>query len=63
MNGTYYVIKDKDTGKSVSPSGVSKAPHLYLTEGKANGMLKKMWLSELYEVVPVELKELVKGGV
>lgn len=58
MDGIYYVIKRKSDGKHVSPSGVSKAPHLYETKGRAEGQRKRHFRADLYESVQLtELKE------
>jgi hypothetical protein len=62
MNGVYWVVKIKETGKTLNPPGVSTAPHLYLTKGKANGTFKRLYRPELYEVVPVQLTELIEGA-
>lgn len=62
MDGTYYVIKRKSDGKHIGPSGVSKAPHLYETEGKANGQRKRFFREDDYEVVPAQLTEIKKGA-
>lgn len=61
MDGIYYVIKNKTDGTTKSPKGVSKAPHLYSTKGKAEGALKRGWRIDHYEVVPVHLTELREG--
>lgn len=61
MDGIYYVIKRKSDGKHVGPRGVSQAPHLYETKGKANGRRKSFYRSDDYEVVPVQLTEM-KGA-
>lgn len=61
MDGIYYVIKRKSDGKHIGPRGVSQAPHLYETEGKANGRRKSFYSSDDYEVVPVQLTEM-KGA-
>lgn len=64
MDGIYYAIKHKATGVTVSPSGTSKAPHLYTTKGKAEARRKSIasgiWADQ-YEVVPVQLTEM-KGA-
>ena len=61
MNGTYYVIKRKSDDRHVGPSGVSSAPHLYNTKGKAEGRRKSFYHPDNYEVVPVQLTELKQG--
>lgn len=61
MDGTYYVIKRKSDGRVMCPAGVSKAPHLYETKGKAEGRRKTMFRTDDYEVVPVQLTELKQG--
>lgn len=62
MDGTYYVIKRKFDGKHVGPRGVSQAPHLYDTKGKAEARRKNKFRGgEGYEVVPVQLTELKEG--
>lgn len=61
MDGTYYVIKRKSDGKHIGPSGISKAPHLYTTKGKAEGRRKAFYRMDDYEVVPVQLTEM-KGA-
>lgn len=61
IDGTYYVIKRKRDGQHVGPAGVSKAPHLYDTKGKANGKRKGYFGPDNYEVVPVQLTELKEG--
>ena len=61
MDGIYYVIKRKSDGKHVGPRGVSKAPHLYGTEGIANGQRKRYYRPDDYEVVPAQLTEM-KGA-
>lgn len=60
MDGIYYVIKDKQTGKSVSPRGVSLAPHLYRSKGKAEGQRQSRYFyrPDNYEVVAVQLTEI-----
>lgn len=55
MNGTYFVVREIETGKPRGPSGVSKAPHLYRTKGIADGIRKQLWKPTLYEVVSVQL--------
>lgn len=61
MDGIYYVIKRKSDGRHIGPVGVSSAPHLYKTEGKANGQRKRAFRPDDYEVVPVQLTEM-KGA-
>jgi len=61
IEGTYYVIREKKTGRHVAARGVSSAPHLYTTFGKAEGMRKQKWQPDNYESVPVQLT-LVKEG-
>lgn len=62
MDGIYYVIKRKADGKHVGPRGVSKAPHLYETPGKANAQRNsRFFRPDDYEVVPVQLTEM-KGA-
>ena len=39
---TYWVIRYPD-GSLRRPNGVSTAPHLYRTEGIANGIAKNLW--------------------
>lgn len=58
MNGIYWAVKNKQTGMTVNPPGVSSAPHLYATKGKANGAHKRLYKQELYEVVPVQVTEI-----
>lgn len=65
MDGIYYVIKNKVTGEHAIQRGISHAPHLYSTEGKASGQLKsnhRYWNKDDYEVVKVILTE-VKDDV
>lgn len=62
MDGIYYVIREIATGAHCGPPGVSQAPHLYLTKGKAEGQRKRfgpLW-ADKYETVPVQLTE-IKG--
>lgn len=61
MDGTYYVVKNKATGLSAGPPGVSQAPHLYSTKGKVEGQRKRFWHADDYEVVPIYLTEFKKG--
>lgn len=62
MDGIYYVIRRKSDGKPVGPRGVSTAPHLYTSEGKANAQRKgRYFRPDDYEVVPVQLTEM-KGA-
>lgn len=60
MDGIYYVIKRKSDGQHIGPRGVSKAPHLYETKGRASGQLPRFRRDD-FEVVPVQLTEM-KGA-
>lgn len=63
IDGVYWAVKWKVTGTTVNPSGVSNAPHLYLSKGKAEARWKQLSKScrEATEVVPVQLTELKEG--
>lgn len=59
MDGTYYVIKNVETGQTISPPAVSTAPHLYSTRGKAEARRKAFgFRSDKYVVTPVQLIEI-----
>jgi hypothetical protein len=55
MDGIYFVIRHKTTKEHQRLRGVSGAPHLYLSKGKAEGQRKHLWRSDEYESVPVQL--------
>lgn len=60
IDGTYYVIKRKSDGKPIGPSGVSSAPHLYNSKGKAEARRKCKRNEGSYETVPVLLTEVAE---
>ena len=55
--GKFFIVRNAKTKEAFYPKGVSASPQLYLTNGKAEGCVKRMWDSENYEVVPVTLTE------
>lgn len=61
MDGIYYVIKRKSDGMHIGPRGVSSAPHLYETKGKAEGQRKRIFRPDDFVVVPAKLTELKEG--
>lgn len=61
MDGIYYVVKRKSDGRCVGPAGVSKAPHLYETRGRAEARRKSRFREDDFVVVPVHLTELKQG--
>lgn len=53
---TYWVVREIASKAICGPAGVSSAPHLYLTKGKAEARRKTRWQPARYEVVAVELE-------
>lgn len=62
--GDYYVVRNKETKKTVKPYSVSSSlvPHLYASENKAKAFVANHstnWQAQ-HEVVPVRLVEITK---